>query len=256
MPLVGRRIVVTRPEDQAAGLCEGIVRQGGEAVRFPVIGIAPVTDTSEMQALCDRLDRFDLAFFVSSNAVRHALSFVLARRAWPSSLRVATVGAASARALRENGFENVIAPETGFDSESVIALPEFRAEALRGKRLVIFRGDGGRDMLRDHARRHAAEVATVAAYRRYRPEADTAALECEARSGRLDALVFTSSEGVGNFCDLFKDMSSFDCMRALPVFAPHRRIASAARDRGFSKVVECAPGDDAILAALVRNFSS
>ena len=47
------------------------------------------------------------------------------------------------------GFANVIAPQDGFDSEAVIALPEFAADAVRGRKVLIFRGDGGRELLAD-----------------------------------------------------------------------------------------------------------
>lgn len=119
-----------------------------------------------------RLDEFDLAFFVSPNAIHHALEFILARRAWPATLRVSTVGKGSGKVLRQRGFGDPIVPEHGFDSESVLALAEFAAEAVRGRKVVIFRGDGGRDLIRNTLRERGAQAEYVTCYRRYCPTPD------------------------------------------------------------------------------------
>ena len=83
-PLAGRTLVVTRPLEQADSLCRRIEAGGGRAIRFPVLAIAPAPDTAELEAIVPRLDEFDFAFFVSPNAIHHALEFVGARRTWPS----------------------------------------------------------------------------------------------------------------------------------------------------------------------------
>src|SRR5690606_33275658 len=143
--LAGRTIVVTRPEGQAEALSCEIEQRGGRALRFPVLAIAPLQDDAGLVSVAARLDDFALAFFVSPNAVEHALSCILGRRGWPECLPVATVGPGSARALHEAGFEHVIFPRAGFDSEAVLDLPEFSTERLAGRSVVIFRGDGGRE---------------------------------------------------------------------------------------------------------------
>lgn len=246
--LSGRTIVVTRPEAQAAGLCEGIAARGGRALRFPVLGIAAPEDETALIAVADRLDTFDLAFFVSPNAVEYALRPILARRDWPSALTVATVGGGSQHALHRMGFAHVVAPLSGFDSEAVLALPEFSAQAVRGRRVIVFRGDGGRDLLGEVLTRRGAAVEYVTAYRRYCPQADPTPLLEAARDGALDAIVLTSSEGVRNLVH----MLGGDCAELcdVTVFVPHPRIAGFALDAGFRRVVETDAGDAGILSGL------
>ena len=157
-PLAGRTLVVMRPREQAGSLCERIRAAGGEALLFPVIAVGPALDAAPLESLIDRLDAFDLAFFVSPNAANYAMQFILPRRPWPATLKVSTVGKGSERVLRGYGFEHVIAPQDGFDSEAVIALPEFAAEAVAGRRVLIFRGDGGRELLADTLRERGASV--------------------------------------------------------------------------------------------------
>lgn len=252
-PLTGRSIVVTRPTEQAASLCRAIREAGGEVVLFPVIAIGPAPDDAALRAIAQRLDDFDLAFFVSPNAVHHALDSLLPRRPWPAHLRVATVGKGSERELAHYGFTDVIAPQTGFDSEAVIALPEFAAGAVAGRRVVIFRGDGGRDLLADTLRQRGAEVEFVTCYRRSRPESDPAPLLARATQKRLDALLLTSSEGVDNLAAMV-GAAGMEVLKAVPVFAPHLRIASRARDAGFHAVIETGAGDEGMLRALMSHF--
>lgn len=252
-PLAGRRLVVTRPLEQADSLCGRIRAAGGEAMVFPVLAIGPAPDPAPLDAVVGRLDEFDLAFFVSPNAVRYAMEHVLAHRAWPEKLRVATVGKGSERVLAGYGFADVIAPTAGFDSEAVIALAEFGADAVAGRRVVIFRGDGGRDLLADTLRARGATVEFVPCYRRCRPQIDPAVLLEPAARGALDGLLLTSSEGVRNLADMVGE-AGMAVLRRVPVFASHPRIVAQARAAGFAVVVETPAGDDGLLQALVSHF--
>ena len=250
--LAGRHIAVTRPAAQADSLCDAIAARGGVPVRFPVLGIEPV-DAAALADIAARLDRFDLAFFVSPNAVQHALTPILARRPWPPRLVVATVGKGSERALAAFGFHAVVAPQSGFDSEAVLALAEFRPEAVRGRRVVIFRGDGGRDLLGETLRERGAEVEYVCCYHRFQPEQDAAPLLALAKQGALDAITLTSSEGVATLAAIVGD-DGLRLLRAVAIFAPHPRIAAHARAAGFDSVIETGPGDDGLVRALESHF--
>jgi len=252
LPLAGRLIVVTRPAGQAESLCEAIARLGGEAIRFPVIEIAEPEDTAALQAATANLQDYHLAFFVSPNAVSHALDFILPRRSWPADTLVATVGKGSESALARYGFGDVIAPEQGFDSEAVLALPAFAADAVCGRRVAIFRGDGGRDLLGETLLARGAMVDYVSCYRRRIPQADPGPLIADARNGRLHALVLTSSEGVGNLAAMVGEQG-LATMTRVSVLAPHPRIAAAAEAAGFRRVVCCGAGDDGVLAALLED---
>jgi len=250
--LWGRHVAVTRPVGQADSLCEAIAARGGIPVRFPVLAIGAV-DGARLDDIATRLDQFDLAFFVSPNAVQHALTPILARRAWPQRVVVATVGKGSERALAAFGFRSVVAPRSGFDSESVLALPEFRPEAVRGRRIVIFRGDGGRDLLGETLRAYGADVEYVSCYRRFQPDQDPAPLLDLARRGALDAITLTSSEGVAKLVAIV-GAEGLRLLCPVPIFAPHPRIAAHARAAGFVCVVETGPGDEGLIGALESHF--
>lgn len=249
-PLAGRCIIVTRPPRQAQGLAQAIAARGGVAECIPVMTVEAAPVDATLSGLIDRLDDYSIAFFVSANAVAHGVAAVRSRRDWPVSLQVATVGPGSERALHAAGFDDVIAPSSGFDSESVLALPEFTADAVAGKGVVIFRGNGGRDLLGDTLMQRGATVAHAECYRRKVPEVGAERLL--ALADRADAIVLTSSEGVGNLAAMLGE--AVGRLHTVPVICSHPRIAARARAAGFRAVVETAPGDDGLIEGMEAYF--
>lgn len=249
LPLAGCCIVTTRPAAQAGGLQQALAAQGAEVLNFPVISILPA-DPAALRTL--DLEPFALAFFVSPNAVEQALT-IRPRSQWPAVLRVATVGPGSARVLRELGWPDVIAPENGFDSEAVLALPEFSAAALAGRRVLLVRGEGGRELLAETLRERGAGVEQVSVYRRACAPLDPAPLLRRFRAGELSALVFTASEGLRFFLRITGE-SGRQMLRSLPCCAPHPRIAAALREAGAARVWLSDAGDAGIAASLAANL--
>jgi uroporphyrinogen-III synthase len=250
--LAGRRVVVTRPAAQAEHLAGLIRAAGGEPVLFPVLEILDARDLGPVFSLIERLDAFDLAIFVSANAASKALGLVRSRRSWPPRLRVATVGGGSERELRRQGFADVIAPRERFDSEALLVLPELTQVA--GKRVVIFRGEGGRELLGDTLAARGATVEYAECYRRGRPEADAAPLLALWAKHELDAISVSSSEGLANLRDMLGEAGR-RLLDETPLFAPHERIAAAARALGVRTVVSTGPGDAGLVAGLAAFFA-
>ncbi len=252
-PLAGRHIVITRPAGQASHLAQALVALGAKPVLFPVLSIFDVEDKGPLLDVAARLDDFDWAAFVSPNAVEKALEPILARRAWPAQLRVATVGRSSERALAAFGISQVAAPQERFDSEALVALPEL--QDMAGKKVLIFRGDGGRELLGDTLKARGATVEYVACYRRGKPDLDPAPLLKLWSDGRLDAITVTSSEGLANFVDMVGKLGQA-WLRKTPTFVPHARIAEAARALGLHEIVLTGPGDDGLVAGLAAYFGT
>lgn len=251
-PLAGRGILVTRPAGQAEALSRLISEAGGRAIAFPVIEIVEVEDLRPLLELVDRLEEFRLAIFISPNAVDKAMNLVAARRALPPSLKVAAVGQGSARELRRRGVPEVIAPRGRFDSEALLELPELAQVA--GWRVVIFRGEGGRELLGDTLRVRGAEVTYAECYRRSRPNADAAALLRAWARDEVHAVTVTSSEGLHNLFDMLGKLGQ-QWLKQTPLFAPHPRIAQAARELGIVNVITTGPGDEGLFAGLRDYFA-
>jgi uroporphyrinogen-III synthase len=253
-PLAGKRIVVTRPREQAAGLAALIRESGGEPLLFPALEIRPPADPGKAGALMERLEEFDLAIFVSRNAVVHGLELARARRAgrpWPARLAVATLGPGSRRELERLGFTDVITPEGEADSEALLALPQFTA--LEGRAVLIVRGEGGREFLGEALAGRGARVSYAECYRRARPGIDPAPLAAALERGAVDAVTVSSAEGLANLLALLGPGAQ-QRLRQVTLFVPHRRVAEAAARLGMREAIVAGPGDAETLAGLVAYF--
>jgi uroporphyrinogen-III synthase len=116
--------------------------------------------------------------------------------------------------------------------------------------VVIFRGDGGRELLGDTLRERGATVDYVECYRRARPNADIEPLLKRWGRGEIDAVTVSSSEGLRNLYDMLGKLGQA-WLRRTPLFAPHARIAENARALGCERVVETGPADEGLCAGLV-----
>ena len=250
-PLAGRGIVITRPAHQAQPLAGLIRAAGGNPILFPVLEILDAEDLRPLNALIDRLEEFDLAIFISPNAVNKAMNLITARRALPPRLKVTAIGRGSVKELRHFGVSNVIAPSKKFDSEALLELPELKDVA--GRRIVIFRGDGGRELLGDTLTARGARVEYAECYRRGKPNLDTAPLMKAWARNELHAITVTSSEGLRNLFDMIGKLGQ-TWLRKTPLFAPHPRIAATARELGLTTVIETGPGDEGLIAQLEQYF--
>jgi len=244
-PLAGRRVLVTRPREQASTLAESIRGAGGEAILFPAIEIEPLADLRPFYRAADRLKEFDLAIFVSPTAVRMALG-LLPGRTFPP---VAAVGAGSKRELERRGFTGVIHPQGEADSEALLALPEFGEVA--GKGIVVFRGEGGRELLGETLTARGARVEYAECYRRARPA--VSATEPAWARNAVDAVTVSSSEGLANLDAMLRPWRR-DWLQESPLFVSHARVAAEAARLGAREAIVSGPGDAETARALIAYF--
>jgi len=250
LPLAGRRIVVTRPKGQAEKLIELIRQAGGEPLEIPALEIRDLGDLAPFHSVMDRLESFDMAIFVSRNAVRKTFALT-GGRALPAHLRVATVGNGSREELESRGITDVLAPSGQVDSEALLALPDFAAVA--GKRIAIFRGEGGRTLLGDTLTARGALVEQAACYRRARPAHSAALLAAASERGKLDAVTVSSVDGLANLLEMLGGDGPRR-LGATTLFVPHPRVAVEAVRKGLKRPVVAGPGDAEMAAALVAYF--
>lgn len=252
--LTGINILVTRPAHQCAFLADGIRAMGGNPILFPVLEIADVTDLTPLIDLINRLDEFDWAIFVSPNAVNKAMQLIRKQRALPSHLKIAVVGKGSADTLRQYDINEVLIPTGHFDSEAL--LKQERLQNMTGQRVVIFRGNGGRQLLGDTLMQRGAFLEYAECYQRKKPDVDTAPLLAAWSQGEIHAVIITSSEGLHNLFDIIGKLGQ-QLLKLTPIFTAHERIAQTARDLGLERIVKTPlTGDKGLLESLQVYFNS
>ena len=147
----------------------------------------------------------------------------------------------------------MLSPSAHADSEALLALPELGDVA--GKRVVIFRGDGGRELLGDTLARRGALVEYAECYRRARPRADSAPLLAAWARGGVHAVTVSSSEGLTNLFDMLGKLGQ-QWLRTTPMFVPHARVAEAAQRLGLRSVIVTGAGDAEVFDALLAYFGA
>lgn len=251
-PLDGIGVLVTRPEHQAGGLCALIEEAGGEAWRFPALGIEPVSDTTSLQHDLTNLDRFDLAILVSPNAVDSV--FDQLPGGWPTGLAAAVVGSGSARAFaRRSGRPPDFTPSQRFDSEGLLELLPTR---LDGKRVVILRGQEGRELLAESLTARGAVVERIATYRRVCPQPSAAALQRLLepwQRGRIDIVTATSAETLRNLFAILEGDGQ-QLLNRTPLVVVSERMPAAAAELGYplQPVVARRAADGAVVDAIIE----
>ncbi|HHH35944.1 MAG TPA: uroporphyrinogen-III synthase [Gammaproteobacteria bacterium] len=246
--LRGIRVLVTRPADQAQSLCELIAARGGHPLHIPALEIQPPRDPAPAREVVARLAQFDMAIFVSRNAIRCAHQLVGEAGGWPAGLRLAVVGRGSADALAACGLEAHIRPAEAFNSEALLALEEMWDVA--GKRIVIFRGEGGRELLAKTLRERGATVEYAEVYRRAMPEAAAEQLQHALSKNCIDIVTVTSNEGLQNLLRMAGPRERR--LLRLPLVVISQRTALLAARLGFSQgpVIAHESSDQGLVAAM------
>jgi uroporphyrinogen-III synthase len=247
-------VVITRPLAQARGLAQAVAALGRTPVLLPLLEIAPLADQSGLQAALAELDRYALVAFVSPNAIDAAFAHVAQ---WPRQVAIAVLGEGSRAALARHGLDAgntvILGPQDPARSDSENLLASLDLAALAGKRVLIVRGESGRELMADGFRGAGAEVTVVPAYRRSVPDL-TPELDATLRAllGTANDWIITSSEALRGLFDLLRRLGEgqVEQMQQQHVIVPHARIAATAQALGLARVTLTGSGDERLLAAL------
>jgi uroporphyrinogen III methyltransferase/synthase len=204
-PLFGRRIVVTRPRPQAAEFAELLEAWGAEVVPFPTIETAPPSSLAPLDHALGRAHTFDWVVFTSANGVRVFFDRLQAVgadvRDWHHA-RFAAIGPQTASAVRAYGVRvETVADE--FRAEGVVAA--LAQAGVSGKRILLPRAAGAREVLPQHLRELGATVEEVITYTTVLPRAHAEEIRALLLRGAVDLVTFTSSSTVHNFVAAFGD---------------------------------------------------
>lgn len=244
-------VIITRPNGQEGYLLSALQQKGYSTEHFPLMDIVPVTDdarTAVLRNITQNSDQYAVIVVVSINAAEHGLRWLDAY--WPQypvGIDWIAVGPSTAEVLEKAGLK-VHCPENSFDTEGMLTLECLHADKITGKKVLLWRGVGGRETLADTLRGQGASVDYAELYERqdivHSPEKWQQALASK------PVLMLSSTQQVEIACQQVEDIAQ----RIRLLIVPTERSARIAKENGFTQVVAAASArDDDMLAALVAN---
>ncbi|MDY7562764.1 uroporphyrinogen-III synthase [Pseudomonas sp. CCC3.2] len=244
------RLLLTRPAQESAALATLLGDVGVYSSSLPLLDIEPLPITGAQRSMIFDLDLYSVVIVVSKPAARLAL--LLIDEIWPQPpiQRWFTVGAATAQILEEYGLD-VAYPQGGEDSEALLELAPLKETlASPGARVLILRGEGGRELLAERLRGLGASVDYLPLYRRTLPSYAASELPRRIEAERLNGVVVSSGQGFEHLRILAGD--AWPDVARLPLFVPSPRVAELAYAAGAQTVVDCRGANATALLAALR----
>jgi uroporphyrinogen-III synthase len=255
--LDGVRVLVTRPEQQAEALCEAIENLGGVAIRFPVIEITQSENQLVAKTILENILQYDIGIFISRNAVDWTMKLLdettsTKKKSNLDKLTLIAIGTATAETLTQVSSTQVIT-NSGASSEALLELDALGADVIRGKKIIIFRGQGGREFLATTLRERGAKVDYAEVYRRDCPEYSRDVVDELWSSRNPDIVIVTSNNGLENLFSLLnEDQRNILLGKQLIVMGERMLDYSIAFDFTMAPILAEENGDEGILKAIVK----
>jgi len=248
-----QHIVITRPQQQASTLAKGIESAGGNVLLFPTIEIQPLALNQENKLKIQHLQQFDIVIFISPNAVNFGLPLIRAETIFPNDISLATIGQGSAKALAEQlGKQPDIVPDKNFNSEGLLATKAL--QNVVNNRILIVRGEGGREHLKQTLQSRGAQVEYLNVYQRVLPSISSSRLEQNLQKNQIAAIVITSANSLQNLVVLTPAAARAQLYQ-VPLVLINKRLLEVAREAGFSNklIIATEASDEAIIETLKEN---
>jgi len=245
-PLWQKRIVITRPEHQAATFCNKLSERGAIPIRFPTIRLEPISDNQHLHNTLERLSIYRWVLFTSVNGV--AFTYRQLPAVLPSSLRVAAIGPATASALQRANIRCDLVPDEFIAEQIVESMGD-----VSGQNILLLRAEAARKALARQLQMRGAHVDEVAVYRTlpHRP----APSAFKALSIGVDVITFTSSSTAQFFARLPETLPPSRETALIACIGPI--TAMTARNLGYSiGVVARTYTTDGLLGALEHYFAT
>jgi len=232
------RLLLTRPQEESQALAATLAQHGVFSSSLPLLEIQPLPETAGQRALMLDLQRYAAVIVVSKPAARLGLERL--KRYWPQPpvhVQWFSVGAATGRLLTDAGLD-ACWPQAAEDSEALLQLAQLRrALQVPEPRVLILKGEGGRELIAGHLRAQGVTVDYLSLYRRVLPEYPAGELQGRIKTQQLNGLLVSSAQGLEHLIRLAA--GDWAQVASLPLFVPSQRVALLAQAAGVEHVVDC-----------------
>lgn len=243
-------ILVTRPAPQGEALVSRLCALGQVAWSFPLIEFMPGRELPKLSPLLSSLTADDLVFALSRHAVEFAHAQLQRQGAsWPSAPRYFSIGRTTALALHTVSGYDIRYPQDREISEVLLQLPELQNVA--GRRALILRGNGGRELLAETLTERGVEVIFCECYQRSAKHYDGAEEAMRWQNRGVTTLVVTSGEMLQQLWSLIPQWYREHWLLRCRLLVVSERLAHLARELGWQDIQVADNADnDALLRAL------
>lgn len=232
--LMNCRVLVARPDIGGEELCRAITAEDGFALHFPSIAFAPPADEALFLQMVQAMGDQAWIIFNSPQAVRATIPAM--RKAWPyfpDATRFAAVGAGTARALKEAGYIVNVIPEREWSSEGLMAMPQF--QIVTGQKVMVVRGEGGREYLERVLNERQAKVSSCVAYQRVLPQVADSICANLLQENNINAIAAGSFATVNNLKSLL-GQNNWPYLSTIPILVMSQRVKKLAAELGFQTI--------------------
>lgn len=243
-------ILVTRPSPAGEQLVSRLRALGQVAWSFPLIEFSPGRELSALADHMNTLQQGDLLFALSQHAVEFAQAQLQQQGLnWPTAPHYFAIGRTTALALHTVSGTYVRYPLDREISEVLLQLPEL--QNIAGKKALILRGNGGRELLGDTLRERGADVTFCECYQRSARHYDGAEEAMRWQSRGVSTLVITSGEMLQQLWMLIPQWYRERWLLSCRILVVSERLAEQARELGWQDIqVADSADNDALLRAL------
>lgn len=250
---VKRAVLVTRPVGAANDhLCGSLAAAGYRPHSQPLLELRALTPLPTRQrSLVQSLDNYEHVIFISTNAV--AFGMLAIEDYWPQlpvGLSWYAIGDATAALLAEYGIK-AIKPASLMTSEGLLDSPQL--QDIAGQRVLIVKGEGGRQVLAGELRGRGAVVDELACYQRHCPAVAPGRLAAQLEDENIAAVLLSSGEGLANMQKLLSPAENTK-FTGLCLVVPSGRVAKLAQEAGFQKIVIAENASDAAMLRALENW--
>ena len=230
-PLFGKKVLITRPNNNTSILSDLLEREGAHVVSLPTIEIVPVPDFSDLDIAIKQLDAYDWIIFNSLNAVSALFTRMKQIRIDTRSFmkaKICAIGESTAKALERHGILPDLIPDKYLTS-SIAA--QLNKNGVSGNRILIPRTNIASNSLVEKLENSGAKVEQVTAYHTIIPETAEETILQLLKNNEVDIVIFTSSSTVKNLLRLLH--GDTDLLNAKTIATIGPITSQAARKMGI-----------------------
>lgn len=207
LPLVGKRIVVTRTREQAGELSAQLAQMGADVLELPTIRIADPSDKRDFAEAVVDSPHYDWLVFSSPNGVKRFFQGFFAVYEDIRELggaRLAAIGAGTAAELKKYGLMVDVMPKKAV-AEELIAEFDRKADEFGGvanSTMLWVHSEQSRDVIYKELMKRQAIVDECLAYQTVPETEDVTGARARFAAEGADIITFTSSGTVKHFMEL------------------------------------------------------